>query len=153
MTVVLDANVLLRFADSTAARHPVAVAALSALRAQGHALRILPQSLYEFWVVATRPVANNGLGLSPAECQQTVAGMEAAFPLLADPPTLFTEWLALVVASRCHGKVAHDARYVAAMRALGLTQLLTFNGADFARFPGITILDPAALASPPSASP
>ena len=32
MTVVIDANVLLRFADPTAAQHSTAVAALSALR-------------------------------------------------------------------------------------------------------------------------
>jgi hypothetical protein len=150
MTVVIDANVLLRFADPTAAQHPIAVAALSALRAQGESLRSIPQSLYEFWVVATRPVANNGLGLSAAECDQALTQIEALFPLLADPPTLFAEWRRLVVAHGCHGKVAHDARYVAALRGLGLTHLLTFNVADFARFPGITVLDPAAVAVPPS---
>ena len=48
MTVVLDANVLLRFFDPTSAQHPVAVAALSALHSQGHASRAVPQSLYEF---------------------------------------------------------------------------------------------------------
>jgi predicted nucleic acid-binding protein len=149
MTVVIDANVLLRFADPTAAQHPTAVAALSAVRAQGDSLRTLPQSLYEFWVVATRPIVNNGLGLSVAECEQMLARIETIFPLLPDPPTLFAEWRILVVAHNCHGKVAHDARYVAALRALGLTHLLTFNGADFARFTGITVLDPVAAATPP----
>jgi predicted nucleic acid-binding protein len=145
MTVVIDANVLLRFADPTAAQHPIAAGALAALRAQGEALRTLPQSLYEFWVVATRPIANNGLGLSIAECEQILAQIEALFPLLGDPPALFVEWRALVVACACHGKVAHDARYVAALHAQGLTHLLTFNVADFARFPGITLLDPATV--------
>ena len=149
MTVVIDANVLLRFADPTAAQHATAVAALSTLHAQGDALRTIPQSLYEFWVVATRPVANNGLGLSVAECEQMLARIEAVFPLLADPPGLFAEWRILVVAHGCHGKVAHDARYVAALRALGLTHLLTFNVADFARFPSITVLDPVAIGAPP----
>lgn len=149
MIVVLDANVLLRFADPTAAQHPTAVAALVALRAQGDSPRTLPQSLYEFWVVATRPVANNGLGLSIAECEQTLVRIEALFPLLSDPPALFAEWRMLVVAHGCHGKVAHDARYVAALRALGLTHLLTFNDADFARFTGITVLAPAVGTPPP----
>src|SRR5689334_16123508 len=98
MTVVIDANVLLRFADPTAAQHSTAVAALSALRAQGESLRTIPQSLYEFWVVATRPVANNGLGLSVAECEQTLGRIEAVLPLLSDPPALFAEWRILVVA-------------------------------------------------------
>ncbi len=149
MTVVIDANVLLRFADPTAAQHPTAVTALSALRAQGESLRTIPQSLYEFWVVATRPVAANGLGLSVVECEQALARIEAIFPLLSDPPALFAEWRTLVVAHACHGKVAHDARYVAALRGLGLTHLLTFNVADFARFTGITVLDPADVGTPP----
>ena len=148
MIVVLDANVLLRFSDPSAAQHAIALAALSALRASGHDLRTLPQSLYEFWVVATRPLANNGLGLSVAECEHMLAGIEILFPLLPDPPALFDEWRALVVAFACHGKVAHDARYVAALRAHGLTNLLTFNVADFARFPGITVLDPNVVATP-----
>jgi predicted nucleic acid-binding protein len=159
MTVVLDANVLLRFADPTAVQHPIAVAALSALRARGESLRTLPQSLYEFWVVATRPIANNGLGLSAAECDQTLTQIEGMFPRLADPPGLFSEWRTLVVANACHGKVAHDARYAAALRAHGLTHFLTFNVPDFTRFPGLTILDPAAVAAtaagpaPPSTTP
>ena len=150
MTVVIDANVLLRFADPTAAQHSTAVVALSALRSQGDALRTIPQSLYEFWVVATRPVANNGLGLSVAECDQALARIETLLPLLSDPPALFAEWRTLVVAHGCRGKAAHDARYVAALRGHGLTHFLTFNVADFTRFPGVTVLDPAAVAAPPS---
>ena len=71
-------------------------------------------------------------------------------PLLSDPPALFAEWRTLVVAHGCRGKAAHDARYVAALRGHGLTHFLTFNVADFTRFPGVTVLDPAAVAAPPS---
>jgi predicted nucleic acid-binding protein len=53
--------------------------------------------------------------------------------------------------------VSFDARLVAAMRTYSVTRLLTFNGPDFTRFPGLTILDPAAFAAPanplPSNSP
>jgi predicted nucleic acid-binding protein len=148
MKVVLDANLLLRLADPSAVQHPTAAAALGALRVQGDSLITFPQSLYEFWVVATRPVANNGLGLSIAECEQALARIESLFPVLTDPPALFAEWRNLVVTHGCHGKVAHDARYVAALRAHGLTHFLTFNVADFARFPGITVLEPAVVAAP-----
>jgi hypothetical protein len=57
------------------------------------------------------------------------------------------------VAHACHGRVSFDARLVAAMRTYGLTQLLTRNGPDFARFPGLTFLDPAALAAPANPPP
>jgi hypothetical protein len=70
------------------------------------------------------------------------------FSLLDDPPGLFAGWLALVTAHGCHGKVAHDARYVAALGLHGLTHLLTFNIGDFTRFTGITALDPAGVVGP-----
>ena len=57
MIVALDANILLRFVDKTSGQHAVASSALSVLKAQGEVLRTLPQSCYEFWVVATRPKA------------------------------------------------------------------------------------------------
>ncbi|OWK43906.1 type II toxin-antitoxin system VapC family toxin [Fimbriiglobus ruber] len=147
MIVVLDVNVLLRFIDTTAIQHPVAVTALVALRTQGWTLRTVPQAIYEFWVVATRPVANNGLGLSPIECDQTVCDLVDTFPVLNDDPMLFTEWRVVVTANACQGKPAHDARYVAAMRTHGVTRILTFNVADFTRYPGLTVLDPNMVAT------
>lgn len=147
MTVVLDANILLRLADPTAPQYTAANAAVTLLRQQANDLRPLPQSLYEFWVVATRPTANNGLGLTVAEAAAELARIDTIFPVLNDTPALLAEWRALVAAHDCKGKVAHDARYVAAMRTHGLTDILTFNGADFARFPGLTVLDPHAVAA------
>ena len=41
-----------------------------------------------------------------------------------------------------------DARLVVALRTYGMTRLLTFSGHHFARFPGLTILDPASRAAP-----
>ncbi len=59
MNVLLDANVLIRLADPTSKAHTIAATAVSTLRAQGDSLYIVPQSIYEFWAVATRPIANN----------------------------------------------------------------------------------------------
>lgn len=147
MIIALDANILLRFFDTSADQHPVTIAALAVLRTQGHSLAIIPQSLYEFWVVATRPIVNNGLGQSAAECDRAVEGILATFPLKDDTSGIFTEWRKLVSAHDCHGKIAHDARIVAALRIHALTHLLTFNVGDFARFPGLTILDPKVIAA------
>lgn len=147
MTIVLDANILLRYADTTAADHPTALAAVAVLRSAGHVLRAVPQAGYEFWVVATRPVANNGLGWPPATADAELASLERLFPVLDDPPGLYAGWRQSVVTHGCRGKPAHDARYVAAMQLHGLTHLLTFNTPDFARFPNVTALDPAAVAA------
>ena len=71
-----------------------------------------------------------------------MANLKASFTLLDDKPTLFLEWEVLVSVFACQGKVAHDARYVAAMRTHGLNHLLTFNVRDIARYPGLTVLNP-----------
>ncbi len=148
MTLV-DTNILLRLANPQDTLYPAASSAVHALKAQGDDLRMAPQSLYEFWVVATRPTANNGLGLSTPDCSAEITKLEAAFPLLQDMPTLVDEWKALVVAHDCKGKVAHDARLVAAMRTHGINRLLTFNGQDFHRYPGLTVIDPVSVAPSP----
>ncbi len=147
MRVLLDANILLRTVDLTAPLRPTAMAAVGTLNARGDTPIIVPQSLYEFWVVATRPKDKNGLGLSVPECQAEVATFKTYYPLVLDMPSLCAEWEALVTAHACHGKVAHDARYVGAMNTHGLTHVLTFNGTDFARYPGIVVLDPHAVAA------
>jgi len=148
MIAVPDANVLLRIVEINSKHHGVALAAVAELISQGFALHTVPQCFYEFWVVATRPKANNGLGLSTADAAREMATLLDPFPVIDDTPDLFAEWRALVVAHDCKGKVAHDARIVAAMNTHRIQHLLTFNVADFARFPGIVVLDPHAVAAP-----
>jgi predicted nucleic acid-binding protein len=148
MDILVDANVLLRLADPANVAHSTAAAAVTVLRGQGDVLHIAPQSIYEFWAVATRPIANNGLGLTSVECLREVALIKSTFHFLDDKPTLYAEWETLVALLACHGKAAHDARYVANMRTHGIIALLTFNISDFARYSGITLLDPNMIAAP-----
>jgi predicted nucleic acid-binding protein len=51
----------------------------------------------------------------------------------------------MVVAYGVSGVQVHDARLAAAMRVHGMTHILTFNPADFQRYPGITVVHPANL--------
>ena len=146
--ILLDTNILLRHARAADPDFSTAETAIIALHAGGEVLCVVPQNIYEFWATATRPVASNGLGLSVPECQVEVARIKRLFRLIPDLPTLFDEWEALVGVHACHGRVSYDARLVAAMRTHGITRLLTFNTADFTRFPGLTILDPASFAAP-----
>ena len=141
--ILLDANIALRLGSPTHAQHAIAKAALSVLHSRGETFVIVPQTIYEFWVVATRPLAVNGLGLSVPACQAEVAKLKTYASYLPDQPALFAEWESLVVTHQCQGKVAHDARLVAAMRTHGLTRILTFNVGDFQRYPGLNVIDPA----------
>jgi predicted nucleic acid-binding protein len=150
MRVLLDSNILLRLAQSTHPMHGPAQLAVSTLEGGGDTLDIVPQNLYEFWVVATRPIANNGLGLTDVQASTEVARLRALFPLLDETPAVYPEWERLVMVHHVLGKNAHDAGLVAAMIVNMISHILTFNVADFTRFPSITVLDPATVAAPPT---
>jgi predicted nucleic acid-binding protein len=142
--VLLDSNILLRLAQPVHPHHPLTQGAVTTLHDRGAHLCMVPQTVYEFWVVATRPLAANGLGLTVSDSQAEVARFKRMFPLLPDLGSLFAEWEQIVYCHQVSGRQAHDARLVAAMRTHGLTEILTFNGSDFRRFPGVSVLDPVA---------
>ena len=98
---------------------------------------MVPQVFYEFWVASTRPLAQNGLGLDSPAATREMEEFEKAFAFVNDVPRLFDEWRRLVRTREVKGKSAHDARLVAAMLTHGIETLLTFNKADFTRYPGI----------------
>ncbi len=56
MRILLDTNVLLRIADKSHVMHQEAVDAVELLDERGHECVIVPQVIYEYWVVATRPL-------------------------------------------------------------------------------------------------
>ena len=60
MRALLDTNILTRAVQPSHPMHTDALDALDALRQRGEELCIIPQNLYEFWVVATRPLTMNG---------------------------------------------------------------------------------------------
>jgi predicted nucleic acid-binding protein len=126
---MLDTNIVVRYARKSDPDFAVVDTAIHYLHRNVEILCVVPQNVYEFWAVATRPTAAKGLGLTVKECQTQFARIKRLFLLLPDPPALFGEWEALVGAHSCHGRVSFDARLVAAMRVHDLTGLLTFNGA------------------------
>jgi predicted nucleic acid-binding protein len=142
VSFAVDTNVLLRSIDNEHAAQPAVNNALLALRNQGETLSIFPQNLIEFWAVATRPTANNGLGLSIDQTKSELENLKHLFVLLGDTDAIFSEWEHLVVHHRVAGKQAHDTRLVAAMLAHGVSHLLTFNDSDFKRFNEITAINP-----------
>lgn len=92
MSFAVDTNVLLRSIDDGHVAQPIAQKGLVALRDRGETLSIFPQNLIEFWAVATRPVANNGLGLSVTQAEAEVVNLKALFALLPDTSEIFSEW-------------------------------------------------------------
>jgi len=141
--ILVDTNVLLRFVQPSHSMHSAAVSVVNLLRTRDEILCVVPQVLYEFWVVATRPVQSNGLGMSAAAADSDLAKIMQRFRLIRDERAIFEPWRRLVTQYQVLGKNAHDARLVAAMQRHGITHIVSFNGDDFKRYPGITAIDPA----------
>jgi predicted nucleic acid-binding protein len=74
--------------------------------------------------------------------QTELARLKNDLTFLPDVPAIYLEWEGLVINHAVIGKNAHDTRIVAAMNIHGITHLLTFNGDDFKRFQGITVVAP-----------
>jgi predicted nucleic acid-binding protein len=148
MNYLLDTNILTRLAEPGHAMHQTALDAVKLLARQGHKLHIVPQNLYEFWVVCTRPTDVNGLGKTAAEAAVELANLKVLFLWLDETPAICGVWEQLVVSTPVLGKNGHDARFVAAMLIYGLTRLLTFNTQDFRQYPGITAVSPADVLTP-----
>ena len=149
MTYLVDTNVLGRLANSKDAQHGAALHAATELERRGEVLHLSPQVLIEFRGIATRPIAQNGLGPSAIDAEALAAGFETAFPLVADTPDIYPIWKAAVSGLGIIGKQVHDARLVAVCHAHAITHLLTFDVADFSRMaqfgPGLVVVDPASI--------
>jgi predicted nucleic acid-binding protein len=152
MTTLLDTNILTRMAQPGDPMHKTAADATDELRRQGEVLCVVPQNCYEFWVAATRPTAQNGLGFTPPQAQTELARLKGLFKLLDETAAFLLQWERLVAQYQVSGKNAHDAHLVAAMMVHGISRILTFNVADFQRYQGIIVLDPRQVvtAKPPT---
>lgn len=145
MLILVDSNILIYSANPSSPLHQPAIDATSVLRQRGDTLCIVPQNIYEFWTAATRPIKDRGLGMTPVQAEAEVKRIKSLFRFFADTPLIYPEWENLVSQHGVSGRNAHDARIAAALNVHGITQLLTFNGGDFKRFQGITVIDPATV--------
>jgi predicted nucleic acid-binding protein len=149
MAYLIDTSILGRLANVRDTQHAASARAVLELHRRGDVLHVAPQVMVEFRNVATRPVAVNGLGLSPVETETLAAVFAARFPLLAETPDIYPAWKALVGALSIVGKQVHDARLVAVCHVHAVTHVLTFNVSHFARLsgfgPGVALVDPASV--------
>jgi predicted nucleic acid-binding protein len=100
----VDTNVLLRITDIGDPAQQVAQAAMRALRRSGESISIFPQNLIEFWAVATRPSANNGLGLTIIQAEVQLNALKTMFVLLDDTPEIYSAWEGIVIRYQVSGK-------------------------------------------------
>lgn len=147
--ILVDTNLLTRMTRSHDPQGGVVRAATQTLLGRRERLIVVPQNLYEFWAVATRPpgpppTGRNGLGMTAGRAGHWLRFFRRRFTLLPDREDLSELWQELVERHNVTGFRAHDVRLVAAMQSYGITRLLTFNAGDFRGFP-IVILDPGTV--------
>jgi predicted nucleic acid-binding protein len=142
--ILLDTNLLGRITDSADPHCAASRRAIRILPTSGERLAIVPQNLYEFWAIATRNPAANGLGMTINQASQWLGFFQRRFILLPDRSDLLPRWHDLVKALSIGGFRAHEARLVAAMQCYGMSHLLTFNSQDFKDLP-VTVVDPTSV--------
>ena len=142
MKLLLDSNVLLRWADSRAPEYAQCTEAVTRFAQASNIIYVCAQVIIESYVVASRPVEANGLGFSVAEARQFLSDVEESFPCLPEPSDIGKQWSALMMRYSVMGKPAHDGRIAALMLAHGVTHILTLNPTDFARYSDIITVAP-----------
>jgi predicted nucleic acid-binding protein len=147
--MLVDTSVLVRTLQPHHSLYPPADRAIRMLPEHGRKLHIVAQILIELWVVATRPLGENGLGMTPAEAAKELGRIKGMFLFLPETPAIYPAWEALVLNHAISGKLSHDARLVAAMQVHGLAAILTFDKTGFSRFPGIEVIHPAEVTAQP----
>src|SRR3990172_3135414 len=90
--ILIDTNLLLRLVEPAHRQHAIASEAIGAVRDFGHRTIIVPQVVYEFWSVATRPVDANGLGLTTIETESKLESLFPTVRILRDERKIYERW-------------------------------------------------------------
>jgi predicted nucleic acid-binding protein len=152
MFILADSGILLRLFEP---RDPQNLIVSEAVRFHddiGDEFVTAIQNTAEFWNVCTRPVtARGGMGLSFAVTERRLEKIEQKFAIVAETELTYPLWRNLVIKHSVQGKEVHDGRLVALIKSHGITHIMTLNGGDFKRYPGITVIDPMNMpaATPP----
>ena len=143
MIILADSGILIRLHNPADADYAAIQSAIKAHHDGGDTIVYCVQNAAEFWNTCTRPSSSRGgLGLDVPETQRRLNEIEKTFSVMDDPRSLYRAWTQLLIDHRVMGKQVHDAR-LALMKLYGITHIMTLNGKDFARYPGIIVVDPS----------
>src|SRR5690348_1059945 len=115
MQTLLDTNILLRSSQPASPDHSHALAAVANLLKADRELCISSQTIYEFLAVATRPIAENGLGMRHAHADAQLATLLGGINVHYDSQAVALKARQWIVDHRVTGKKVHDARLAAVM--------------------------------------
>lgn len=148
MAVFVDSGILLRAIHRTDPFYTDVRAAARELFKRDMPLFTGLQHLAEFWNVSTRPPGERGgFNLPLDEATKRLERVRRGVKVITETPLTPDIWTTLVRKHGVKGVHVHDARTVALMLTHSLSELLTLNKQDFARYrdEGIVALTPAEL--------
>jgi predicted nucleic acid-binding protein len=132
--ILLDTNILLRSKQASSEHFQFVTERLLEFVSQDENLVINAQVISEFYVVATRPAENNGLGLSSEIANREIDNLLNTYLFIDDNKLTFYHWRKLIMQFDVSGKAAHDTKMVAFMLANQIPKLFTLNNKDFSRY-------------------
>lgn len=127
---LVDTNVFLEATDMARPHHAAARRFLQRAAAPFTSAQILR----EYLVVATRPIAVNGLGLALDDALGNVRSFRTMVRLVREEKAVLPSLLALLADVPCKGKRIHDANVVATAISHKIGRIVTLNARDFAAF-------------------
>lgn len=142
-TFFVDTNVLIAATDRSRATHPAALRVIELVTRLGGHLAWSGQVKREYLVVATRPLAGNGLGLEPSSAVENIGHFSRRMHILDETEQVSRRLEKLVSKHDLRGKRIHDAGIVATMMEAGLSLLITDDSSDYRPFDSIRALTPS----------
>jgi predicted nucleic acid-binding protein len=140
--VLADTNVFLSATDRSRNNHRDARDFLQRCTGAGIHCAVTGQILREYFVVATRPIEVNGLGLSLDDALANMAVFRGRTVFLEENEAVSRKLEELVRLHRITGERGHDANIAAVMAVLRVPYLITANKDDFAVFEHALLLTP-----------
>jgi len=139
---IVDTNVLVYALDADAPQHTAARALLEAARDEVSAtLFVTSQILCEFYSIVTNP-RRVPKPRSAAEATTAISSLLAFLHVLPVPTHAVDGLLDLLRRHSVTGGDVFDLHIVATMQANDVHRIYTFNTADFAVFPELSIVTP-----------
>ena len=137
----LDTNVLVYAASLSAPLHQRAAEEIRRRHESKQDLWISRQVLREYLVTLSRPQAYS----NPKPLRELAGDVRyflSHFLVADEAPAVTEKLLELIEQTETSGKQIHDANIVATMLVNGVTELLTNNPGDFARYSGVIRIIP-----------
>lgn len=129
--LLVDTNVLLEATDQDRPLHPQAVRFFQAAAEQGWGLFLGTQNIREYLVVTTRPIANNGLGMSMNDALENIRRFRRRCSLIGETQDAGERFLRWAEQFQIHGKRLHDVQILATAACGRIHALITANPKDF----------------------